>query len=243
MKLLIVRHGDPDYSIDSLTEKGWREAHYLADRLVKVPAEAYYCSPLGRAQDTARETMERLGKTYEVFDWLREFQTAIHRPDFPDHMICCWDWLPQDWAHVPEFHRHGAWLEHPAMKEGNVKKEYDWVVNGLDELIARHGYRRDGNVYRVEKGNNDTIVLFCHFGVESVLLSRLLNIPPMLVWHGMVAAPTSVTTLVTEERREGTAYFRMTAFGDISHLYANDEPPAFAARFVEKWGNPGERID
>ncbi len=26
MKLLIVRHGDPDYSIDSLTPKGWREA-------------------------------------------------------------------------------------------------------------------------------------------------------------------------------------------------------------------------
>jgi len=23
MKLLIVRHGDPDYDIDSLTEKGW----------------------------------------------------------------------------------------------------------------------------------------------------------------------------------------------------------------------------
>ena len=26
MKLIIIRHGDPDYSIDSLTEKGWREA-------------------------------------------------------------------------------------------------------------------------------------------------------------------------------------------------------------------------
>ena len=26
MKLLIVRHGDPDYSIDSLTPKGWRGA-------------------------------------------------------------------------------------------------------------------------------------------------------------------------------------------------------------------------
>ena len=63
MKLLIVRHGDPDYSIDSLTEKGWREAHYLADRLTKTPADFYYCSPLGRAQDTAKETMERLHRS------------------------------------------------------------------------------------------------------------------------------------------------------------------------------------
>ena len=30
MRLLIVRHGDPDYSIDSLTEKGWKEAEYLS---------------------------------------------------------------------------------------------------------------------------------------------------------------------------------------------------------------------
>ena len=27
MRLLIVRHGDPDYSIDSLTEKGWNVYH------------------------------------------------------------------------------------------------------------------------------------------------------------------------------------------------------------------------
>ena len=33
MKILIVRHGDPDYSIDSLTEKGWSEAEYLSERL------------------------------------------------------------------------------------------------------------------------------------------------------------------------------------------------------------------
>ena len=33
MKLLIVRHGDPNYEIDSLTEKGWREAEYLSEKL------------------------------------------------------------------------------------------------------------------------------------------------------------------------------------------------------------------
>ena len=33
MKLLIVRHADPDYSIDSLTPTGWEEAALLARRL------------------------------------------------------------------------------------------------------------------------------------------------------------------------------------------------------------------
>ncbi len=41
MKLMIIRHGDPDYSIDSLTEKGWREAEYLADRLVKLDVREF----------------------------------------------------------------------------------------------------------------------------------------------------------------------------------------------------------
>ncbi len=33
MKLLIIRHGDPDYTIDSLTEKGRREAQLLSKRI------------------------------------------------------------------------------------------------------------------------------------------------------------------------------------------------------------------
>ena len=33
----------------------------------------------------------------------------------------------------------------------------------------------------------------------------------------------------------------MNSFGDISHLYANNEPPAFAARFCECYDNKDER--
>ena len=49
MKLLIVRHGDPDYTIDSLTEKGWKEAEYLSERLSKLDVKDFYVSPLGSA--------------------------------------------------------------------------------------------------------------------------------------------------------------------------------------------------
>ena len=47
MKLLIVRHGDPDYSIDSLTEKGWKEAEYLSERLSKLDIKDFYVPLLG----------------------------------------------------------------------------------------------------------------------------------------------------------------------------------------------------
>ena len=74
-------------------------------------------------------------------------------------------------------------------------------------------------------------------------ISHLLNISPMVLWHGTCAAPSSVTTIVTEERRQGTAIFRMSSYGDISHLYAHGEPPAFAARFCESYDNMEDRHD
>ena len=35
MELFIIRHGDPDYARDSLTEKGVREAKLLSERMEK----------------------------------------------------------------------------------------------------------------------------------------------------------------------------------------------------------------
>ena len=43
------------------------------------------------------------------------------------------------------------------------------------------------------------------------------------LWHHFVAAPSSVTSVITEERREGIALFRMRNYGDVSHLYAKGE--------------------
>lgn len=243
MKILIVRHGDPDYSIDSLTEKGWKEAEYLSERLTKMNIKKFYVSPLGRAQDTASFTLKKLNRTAEVCEWLREFDAPIDRPDFKEGKKNTWDWLPQDWMKEECFFDAEEWHTQEIMQAGNVKKEYDWVIRNLDAVLENHGYKREGKCYRAVKANNDTICFVCHFGLESVLLSHLMNVSPMITWHHTCAAPTSVTTLVTEERREGIAVFRMSAFGDISHLYANDEPPAFAARFCECYTNEEERHD
>lgn len=243
MKLLIIRHGDPYYEIDSLTQKGWKEAEYLSEKLCRLDVKAFYVSPLGRAQDTAKPTLEKMGRTAEVKEWLREFDVRIQRPDVTDKKMIAWDWLPQDWTQDEQFYRYDEWYKNTNMVEGHAKEEYDWVTGNFDRLLAEHGYVREGHVYRVEKSNNDTLVFFCHFGLGCVLASHLLSISPMVLWHGACAAPSSVTTFVSEERREGIAGFRMSSFGDISHLYAHQEPPAFAARFCESYGNAEERHD
>ena len=241
MKLLIVRHADPDYSIDSLTPTGWEEAELLARRLEQLDVSAFYVSPLGRARDTASLTLKRLGREAQVLDWLREFPAKVQKPD-KDEPGIAWDWLPQDWTEEEIFYDKNRWMEHPVFRDSDVASVYAGVIEGLDTLMAQHGYVRQGNHYRTERPNEDTVVLFCHFGLECVLLSHLLNISPMPLWHGTCAAPTSVTTLTTEERREGIVAFRMNSFGDISHLYAGGEEPSFAARFCEVYGD-GDRED
>ena len=242
MKLIIIRHGEPDYAIDSLTPKGWREAELLAERIAPLPVKQYYVSPMGRAQDTARPTLQKAGRTAITLDWLHEFTGRVCKPG-ADHDSVAWDWLPQDWAVDERFFSDRTWMQNEAMQAGGVGAAYDAVIRPFDALLAEHGYVRDGRLYRAVAPNNDTLVFFCHFGLECVLLSRLLNISPMPLWHGLCAAPSSVTTVATEERRPGIAYFRVLHFGDVSHLLAHGEPPSFAARFCECYGNEGERVD
>lgn len=243
MKLVIIRHADPDYEHDTITERGHREAELLSLRMVKIPARYYYVSPLGRARDTAEYTLKKVGREASVLDWLCEFGAPIFRPDRPERESVTWDWLPGDWTGDEKFFSDKEWYDNPVMQRGGVKEKYLSIVERFDDFLAEHGYVRDGRLYRAEKANNDTVVLFCHFGIECVMLSRLLNISPMLLWHGTCAAPTSVTMLASEERRQGAVYFRMLSFGDVSHLYAGGTEPAFAGRFVEKHGNEGERVD
>ena len=239
MKLLIVRHGEPDYSIDSLTEKGWREAEYLSEMLCRQLSGQvhFYMSPYGRAQDTASITLRKMGRTAEVLPWLREFDVFIDRPDDTTRKRVAWDWPPKDWMQDPRLYKADQWFENERMAAGNVGEEYRKVAEQFDALLARHGYRREGGYYRAERANHDTIVFFCHFGVEGVLLSHLLGTSPMPVWQGFCAQPSSVTTVVTEERREGIASFRILEFGSTAHLYVRDEEPSFAARFCECYGD------
>lgn len=231
MKLLIIRHGDPDYSIDSLTPQGRIEAELLSRKMEKIEVTAFYVSPLGRARDTAEYTLKKLGRTAEVCDWLREFPARVDKPNRTDS--CAWDWLPLDWTGNDAFYSAEDWMYEPMMREAGVPELYRNVTEGFDRLLEKHGYVRDGRLYRAVRPNEDTIAFFCHFGLECVLLSHLLGVSPMPLWHGTCAAPTSVTTVVTEERRRGIASFRMRCFGDTSHLYVAGVDPSFAARFCE----------
>lgn len=232
MKILFVRHAEPWYAIDSLTEKGHREAELLSRRLSKLDVKAFYTSPLGRARETARYTLEKTGREAEILPWLAEFRGKSIDPENGSLRIP-WDYKPSVWMNREQLRSMDDWLKDRLFQGSNVDAVWEETKHGLDALLDKHGYVRDGRIYRAENNRPDTIVLFCHFGIMMACLSHLIGISPMNLWHGFCAQPSSVTTVITEERVKGEVAWRCMQLGDISHLYAEGEPYSTAALYPE----------
>ena len=65
------------------------------------------------------------------------------------------------------------------------------------------------------------------------VMGYLTHQSPVTLWQKFCMAPSSVTTLVSEERLEGEVVFRCIQLGDMSHLYAGGEPYSTAGLFPE----------
>ena len=72
MLLYIIRHAEPIYNPDTLTEKGRMQAQALAKRLAVHGLTTVYSSPSGRAMETAKATCDMLGLGLNIEEWTRE---------------------------------------------------------------------------------------------------------------------------------------------------------------------------
>lgn len=241
MRIIFIRHGDPDYVNDTLTEKGWREAELLANRVNRWDVADFYCSSMGRARDTASCTLKKVNRDAQVFDWMREFYYPITDPTTGRYGVP-WDFMPSYWTKEVLFYDKDRWHEASVFQSNQqLRPAFDEVCRGIDNVLAGYGYVREGMIYRtgvsssVHRSDDDdhTIVIFCHLGVTFVMMSHLLGIAPTLLWQNFFIAPTSVTILTAEERIPGEAYFRSQVVGDTTHLHDGKEPISQAGYFAE----------
>ena len=242
MRIIFIRHGDPDYTNDSLTEKGVREAKLLSDRIVNWSTEQFrfYCSPLGRAKKTASYTLERIGKQAVTYEWLKEFSYFIEDPT-TGRIGVPWDFMPEYWTEIPQMYNKDEWKKTDIYRSNpELLPAYQEACEGLDRILAEYGYKRHHNYYintnetkPDAERKHDTIVIFCHLGIICVMMSHLLGISPALLFHSLYLAPTSVTILTTEERRNNIACFRAQTIGDTSHLLMGSEPISPSGYFTE----------
>ncbi len=252
MHLIFIRHGDPDYKNNTLTEKGWREAELLGRRVSGWKVDKVYVSPYGRAQDTAKPFLEKMKISAETLPWLKEFDKRIEDP-LDGRMRICWDWLPREYFGQKRFFDRFAWSGHKAMKKAGIAEEYRMVCDGFDKVLESLGYKRtdakipvykctphltseeaavDTHLNSLQTSLDDRNILFvCHLGVMFVILSHLLGISPVQLWQGFFVPPTSVTVAGAEERVPGEVVFRVQQLGDASHLAANGEPVSSSGFF------------
>jgi len=244
MKLIFIRHAEPDYEHDTLTEKGWKEAKLLAERVKKWEVNDIYLSPLGRAQDTASFSVKALGKETTTLDWLQEFWCPVTDPTTRRFGVP-WDFMPEFFTKEPLLYDKDHWFDADVLAaNAELKERALRTFQEFDSLLASYGYVREGGFYRVDHEKYDkikkdaedvTLVFFCHLGITLLLLGYMMGISPSLLWQSIFIAPSSVTVLNAEERMNHAAFFRAQVIGDTRHLYDGNEPISSAGCFVAPW--------
>jgi probable phosphoglycerate mutase len=222
MRLYLIRHADPDYPNKTITAAGHLEAQALTRRLAAHGLDHIYSSPLPRAMTTAQYTAELLRMPVEVEEWTQELGWTIEQP--PHGVIAAWN-LPGELIRAQEpYPTHATWHQLPYLENLALREKFEAIKNNGDRFLERHGYKREGGCYRCVQPNRDKIAVFCHGGLGLAWLAHLLEIPLPLAWSGFWLAPSSVTTVLFEERSAEYAVPRCIGVGDVSHLYAAGLP-------------------
>ena len=177
MRIVFVRHGEPDYAHDCLTAQGRIQALAAAERLRGEGIEEIFSSPLGRAAETAAAAAEALHLPVKTLDFMRELhwgsidgtplQANGHPWDLADEMA------KQGWDLTDP-----AWREHPFFVNNIVTEEADRVAAKTDEWMRMLGYERSGAYYRCVRPDSSqmTVALFSHGGSSAAAMGHMLNL-------------------------------------------------------------------
>ena len=178
MRIVSVRHGEPDYAHDCLTERGRIQAQAAAERLREEGIGEIYSSPLGRAAETAAFTSEALGLPVRTLDYMRELHwgstdgTPMPADGHPWDLA---DMLAAEGRDLTD----PAWREHPYFRNNKVTAEADHVARKTDEWLRTLGYERNGAYYRCLRPDDRqaTVALFSHGGSSAAAMGHILNLP------------------------------------------------------------------
>lgn len=222
MRIFIIRHADPDYERKTITKAGHREAKALARRMKRIGLDEIYCSPIPRAVHTMQYTARLTGKKPVFLDWLREL-SELRTQQPPWGELMAWDTPAQVLRH-PDRRDWGSFSGLRFLKGVPIREKVEYIRGQSDRFLAGLGYRREGGRYRILRSNRKKIGVFCHGGFGLTWLALLLEIPLPLMWGGFWLAPTSVSTVLFDERSKTWATPRALGICDVSHLYAEKVP-------------------
>ena len=221
MLLYIIRHGDPIYSNDTLTERGQLQALAVGKRMYDAKIDKIFTSPMGRARLTAEPAARMLGIEPVVENWAREIGSERLTP-YPDGKKKTISELPNTVFRKGEnlLLSYEDTYKCTAVDQTNMRSAVEAIEKNGDEFLERLGYKKENGVYRILRPNEEKVALFCHGAFGRAWLSTLLHIPVHMMWASFDITHTGVTILDFQNYEDGYTAPRCLCFSDMSHLYA-----------------------
>ncbi|MBR6030213.1 MAG: histidine phosphatase family protein [Clostridia bacterium] len=220
MRIVFVRHGEPNYELDCLTPLGRVQAEAAAERLREEGIAEIYSSPLGRALETAQAAQKVLElKDIHIMEDMREmwWGSTDGEPLFSNG---------HPWDIADELARQGwdlarpDWPSHPLFARNKATAEAAKVARCTDEWLASLGYIREGVYYRCARPDDEqyTVALFSHGGSSAAALARIFNLPfPYMC--ATLHLPFTGITIARFDREPGSISLpRMELVSDGRHI-------------------------
>jgi len=221
MLLYIVRHGDPNYKLDCLTERGKLQAEAVGKRIAASGINRIFSSPMGRARETAAPACRLLGLEPIIEEWTHEILTERLTP-FPDgkpkSVTLVQNTYYRENGNIDLDYAHS--FECQGFNQSNMKSAVEFIEKNGKDFLERLGYKEENGIYRILRPNEEKVALFCHAAFSRAWLSVLLHIPVHMMWSSFSYTHTGVTVIEFKNNANGVTAPKCLCFSDMSHLYA-----------------------
>ncbi len=228
MLLFYIRHGEPIYNPDSLTEYGIKQAQALSKRLVINGLDEIYVSSSNRAIETMMPTSFALNVKPVIMDWMNE-KYAWEEFTIKDELGNPIDWIFHDEEFKIKLNSREVknlgfkWFEHDMFKDYKFKDGIDRIEKNTNLLMERLGYihKKDISGYISKGKNNKRVAIFAHQGFGMAFLSSLLDIPyPYMSTH-FDLCHSSMTVIYFDENKDNGEIVipKVLELSNDSHLY------------------------
>lgn len=221
MLLYIVRHGDPIYVTDTLTERGKLQAEAVGKRMYDAGIDRIFSSPMGRAMETAEPACRLLGLTKNIEEWAHEIGDERLTP-YPDGKLKSISTL-QNTIYRENGNidlSYEKTYECTGINESSMKSAMEYIIKNGNDFLERLGYREENGVYRILRNNEEKVALFCHAAFGRAWISYLLHIPLHIMWSSFEYTHTGVTVIEFKNNENGFTAPNCLCYSDMSHLYA-----------------------
>lgn len=218
MRLVFVRHGEPDYKLDCLTPLGHRQAETAACRLLEEGICEIYASPMGRAQETASYTSRLLDIPVQTLPFMHEIRfRPAQEGDVLPHNGNPWLNVFDRVAEGKSIHLFDWQAEYPFCRS-MVSETVPYIMEQFEEWLEGFGFVREGEYYRITATCDKTIALFSHAGASLAVLCRLFNLSYLFGCSALSPDMTAVT-VVTLSGSEGELVApRFEILNDARHI-------------------------